>query len=488
MRDIIKQKLEQISLEFTSLIERETLGENNLEQTKQGITNLKNGFSFFLEDENLQEFHKSTNDKKWKGFFLSNLSQYCTIDSLPEAFLYMNAPTENTVEHSNSAVKIDSLETLKKNSELEQVSYQGMLNYQLKALNKYQETIKKLGYTSIFEAYMDIYNLDLSILERMEKYLEDTKEEFQNLFHHYIKTYLDPDFTLEDLTNGIEQYKGRWLMQGHWLYPKYSKYFGNYFINKINQFLQDAFLYPEEKQKIISKCYSKPNIFTSEFEGYTIYHWDKNHKFDKIRVFYRNPSYIRNIKTFIHETGHAFWALMYDRNHSSKLIDKMIWENATSEFSAHIFESFVQLNGFWKNTLGITLEEEKELIKYFRFRHLLLSRYHITYFLSIYSLIRENERISRRILREGIKNFEKLSLEHISYNRKGFNLLSNTYFYRLDIARATLEQETLLKKLDYNFKDLINIKPLISDLFFKGQNERFIDLKLNFFNELNKIA
>ncbi|MHA1673241.1 MAG: hypothetical protein ACTSYI_06400 [Promethearchaeota archaeon] len=309
---------------------------------------------------------------------------------------------------------------------------------------KFHRTVKKWGYSSIFEAYCLIFEVDSDeTLKQMDHFLESSENEYKSLLKEHLP-YLRPQTSsktnIDDSPDSIFlnlQEKKRFY-QGQWLSDKFRNADLNQTAKNLIRYFIDHGYLTEETVSILDQRIEitrTPHFFYNNITIPEI-NWENNSikKFAIFNSIPRNTPYFQ--KTLVHELGHVITLSNLPKN--SDIFTLLPFESAVNELGGEFFEILYFFPDFITKIYGIDEKSESEKIARYNRLYDLISKRFVAIQFKIYAHALQNPKFVKTNTKSVQNKFKTLIKEQLSLQPSNLKLFFPNIIHQLDLIRGLI--------------------------------------------------
>ncbi len=307
---------------------------------------------------------------------------------------------------------------------------------------RFQRTVKKWGYNSIFDAYCHIFEVDpKETLRQMNQFLLSSEDEYKSLLKEhlpYIRPHPSSKSKSDDSPDSIflDLQEKKRLYQGRWLSDKYRNADLNNIAKNLIQYFIDHGYLTEETVSILDQRIEITHIPSFFYNNLTVPEIDwKNISIKKFSIFNsippNNPFFQ---KSLIHEIGHVIQLSNLPKN--CDFFNLIPYESAINELGGEFFEILYNFPDFIAEIYNIDDKRKSEIIaKYNRLNDLIIKRYLAIQFI-VYSQVLQNPKFFKINTKHSQKDIKHMIKKHLSLQPSSLKIFSPNIIHKLDFIRG----------------------------------------------------
>ncbi|MHA1520908.1 MAG: hypothetical protein ACTSRK_12060 [Promethearchaeota archaeon] len=426
---------------------------NPSELSEEEFISMKNDFSQIFRNINDISIWQEI-EIKLKQFYLKYLTQFSTIANF-DYKIFMDVLLRKASFLQKFKLDIKSVQNLYKLS----------------------EQIKILGYNSVYDAYLKIFQVDgHDLIQNLQIFLKSSEKEYRLLFSQQIQSMGD---SASILGNHIKTklYKGKWL-DNKYLNRSYLK-----IISRTQAFLQKNKFLSTKKMQQINILQGKSATLLGGYESITFPITEsENFRISYLNVFLKeSPEVVPSKRNIAHELGHCVQILNLTQ---VDLFEKLLpYESAVSELGGTLFESLMCFPDFIADVFEISDKSQCQLIaQYNRLMDLFFKRYYAISLLT-YAEIFNSGRLSLKRVLHAKKNFKKRSLEILGIRNAKLHLLRLDLVHFIDFIRGHLFiQEPFMQACEFSLQTFLEHRETLLSFFSHGVSQPF-ERALHYFED-----
>jgi hypothetical protein len=293
------------------------------------------------------------------------------------------------------------------------------------------------GYCSIFEMVQENNFCNYSKLKKSaESFLKQSTKQYLSQLEYFLQTKMKICLDQASQADVWALIEGKWLGYHDFSYTSLLEN-----IDDITDQMNLNFSNVPNFHFDLEDRANKSIYATLAFE------WIKNIKHHTIILNSSNLN-IKNLKTFVHELGHAIHYLNMDPNLSQMFLS--VGEMETTETIAYLFENLLKNINFLDKFYPSKIENLQDYLKFLNFTKFHWSRLFAVKFLHHYELFNQKINYTKQSFEESRLFFDNMFIKYFNYDRMSYDhfKISNKLLESAHYLRAFMIEPQLTKYLE----------------------------------------